>query len=73
MIAAECPLCAVCQRPVERISSSRDLRDGSLIITVWCHEQEKAARLSETDQINMKSMTLGPAFAGRPMLDESNR
>lgn len=69
MIGDQCPLCAVCRRPVEGISTSRDLRDGSLVFTVWCHGQEETARLSEADQIRMNSMTLGPAFASRPMLE----
>jgi hypothetical protein len=69
MIAAECPLCAVCKHPVEGIQSFRDPLTGEFVFTVWCHGQEETARLSEADQMNMNSMTLGPAFAGRPMLE----
>jgi hypothetical protein len=69
MIAAEFPLCAVCKRTVERISSTRDPQTGALVIMVQCHGQEEIVRLSDSDLMNMNSMKLGPAFAGRPMLE----
>ena len=64
-------MCAICQRPVDRVEWRDDLNTGDRVITAHCHGDRDTMRLSQADLISMigKEPTSGVAFADKRVGD----
>lgn len=60
------PTCAVCNKPVDRMTEEEDPTMGRLILTAWCHGSSQRVVLDEGETV----ATLGAAFIpeGAPRL-----
>jgi hypothetical protein len=56
------PLCAVCNKPVERMDSEYDINLYQKRFRVYCHGQMEEAFLSDMDIWNADSIRMGQAF-----------
>ena len=56
------PLCAVCNKPVERMDSEYDINTYQKRFRVYCHGQMEEALLSDMDIWNADSSRMGQAF-----------
>jgi hypothetical protein len=56
------PLCAVCNKPVERMESQYDINLYQKRFLVYCHGQVEEALLSDMDIWNADSIRMGQAF-----------
>lgn len=56
------PLCAVCNKPVERMESMYDINLYQKRFRVYCHGQMEEALLSDMDIWNADSIRMGQAF-----------
>ena len=56
------PLCAVCNKPVERMDSEYDINTYQKRFRVYCHGQVEEALLSDMDIWNADSIRMGQAF-----------
>jgi hypothetical protein len=56
------PLCAVCNKPVERMESQYDINLYQKRFLVYCHGQMEEAFLSDMDIWNADSICMGQAF-----------
>ena len=56
------PLCAVCNKPVERMESMYDINLYQKRFLVYCHGQVEEALLSDMDIWNADSIRMGQAF-----------
>ena len=56
------PLCAVCNKPVERMDSEYDINAYQKRFRVYCHGQMEEALLSDMDIWNADSIRMGQAF-----------
>lgn len=56
------PLCAVCNKPVERMDSEYDINTYQKRFRVYCHGQVEEATLSDMDIWNADSIRMGEAF-----------
>ena len=56
------PLCAVCNKPVERMESMYDINNNQKKFRVFCHGQTEDAFLNDTDIMNIDSIRMGQAF-----------
>ena len=56
------PLCAVCNKPVERMESMYDINLYQKRFLVYCHGQMEEALLSDMDIWNADSIRMGQAF-----------
>lgn len=59
------PRCAVCGRPVERMTEEEDTCRDVVIFTAWCHGQRDTVKLDAGDP-RLKGITFGVAFASSP-------
>jgi hypothetical protein len=56
------PMCAVCNKPVERMDSMYDINSYKKTFRVYCHGQTEEAVLSDMDIWNADSIRMGQAF-----------
>ena len=56
------PLCAVCNKPVERMESEYDINNYQKRFRVYCHGQTEEAFLNDMDIWNADSIRMGQAF-----------
>ena len=56
------PLCAVCNKPVERMESEYDMNANQKRFRVYCHGQTEEAFLNDMDIWNADSIRMGQAF-----------
>ena len=56
------PLCAVCNKPVERMDSEYDINTCQKRFRVYCHGQTEEAFLNDMDIWNADSIRMGQAF-----------
>ena len=56
------PLCAVCNKPVERMESLYDINKYQKVFRVFCHGQIEEVLLSDMDIWNTDSIRMGQAF-----------
>ena len=56
------PLCAVCNKPVERMDSMYDFNAYQKRFRVYCHGQTEEAFLNDMDIWNADSIRMGQAF-----------
>ena len=56
------PLCAVCNKPVERMESMYDMNNYQKRFRVYCHGQTEDAFLNDMDIWNADSIRMGQAF-----------
>jgi hypothetical protein len=56
------PLCAVCNKPVERMESEYDINNYQKRFRVYCHGETEEAFLNDMDIWNADSIRMGQAF-----------
>ena len=56
------PLCAVCNKPVERMDSMYDINNYQKRFRVYCHGQTEEAFLNDMAIWNADSIRMGQAF-----------
>ena len=56
------PLCAVCNKPVERMESEYDINTYQKRFRVYCHGDVEDATLNDMDIWNADSIRMGQAF-----------
>jgi hypothetical protein len=56
------PICAVCNKPVDRMESTYDINHYQKRFRVYCHGQAEEAFLSDMDIWNADSIRVGQAF-----------
>lgn len=56
------PICAVCNKPVERMDSMYDINNYQKRFRVYCHGQTEEAFLNDMDIWNADSIRMGQAF-----------
>ena len=59
------PLCAICNKPVERMESEYDINQYQKRFRVYCHGQMEEAFLNDMDIWNADSIRMGQAFVDR--------
>lgn len=59
------PLCAVCNKPVERMDSMYDIYKNQKRFRVYCHGQIEEAFLNDMDIWNTDSIRMGQAFVDK--------
>ena len=59
------PLCAVCNKPVERMDSEYDVNTYQKRFRVYCHGQMEEAFLNDMDIWNADSIRMGQAFVDK--------
>ena len=59
------PLCAVCNKPVERMDSMYDINKNQKRFRVYCHGQIEEAFLNDIDIWNTDSIRMGQAFVDK--------
>ena len=59
------PLCAVCNKPVERMDSMYDINKNQKRFRVYCHGQIEEAFLNDMDIWNTDSIRMGQAFVDK--------
>lgn len=60
------PQCAVCNAPVERVSSVAMAEGRGLVLTVECHGEVERSELTRRDMLEAQSVRLGTAFQRKP-------
>jgi len=56
------PICAVCNRPVDRIESMYDPNYDGKLFKVYCHGQMEQQMLGAYTMMDAKQITFGKAF-----------
>jgi hypothetical protein len=56
------PICAVCNKPVERVESMYDIAYGGKRFRVYCHGDMEEAMLDDTIIEDSNSVRFGEAF-----------
>ena len=56
------PLCAVCNKPVERMESMYDIAWGAKRFRVYCHGQMEESMLDDVTIEDSDSIRMGQAF-----------
>ena len=56
------PICAVCNKPVERMESQYDINSYQKRFRVYCHGQTEEAFINDEDIWNADSIRMGQAF-----------
>jgi len=59
------PLCAICNKPVERMESLYDINKYQKVFRVFCHGQMEEAFLNDMDIWNADSIRMGQAFVDK--------
>ena len=56
------PMCAVCNKPVEKVESMYDIAYGGKRFRVYCHGDMEEAMLDDTIIEDVNSVSFGQAF-----------
>lgn len=70
-------VCAVCDRPVDKIETHRNIMTGDIVYNVFCHGETQEVVLGENDISFADRIELGKAFdykalnGGRSLADPS--
>ena len=59
------PLCAICNKSVERMESEYDINSYQKRFRVYCHGDVEEALLSDMDIWNADSVRMGQAFVDK--------
>lgn len=59
------PLCAICNKPVERMESEYDINQYQKRFRVYCHGQTEDATLDDMDIWDANSIRMGQAFVDK--------
>jgi len=62
LVLHDVPLCAVCNKPVERMESMYDINSYQKRFRVYCHGQMEEALLSDMVIWDADSIRMGQAF-----------
>lgn len=65
LLAMPRPRCAVCRRPVERVTTQRDMLAGETITVVECHGAREESRVRDVEIQGAERILMGEAFAGK--------
>jgi len=75
LVLHDVPLCAVCNKPVERVESMYDISYGAKRFRVYCHGEMEEAMLDDTLIEDSDSVRFGQAFIDKlpqPQLENKN-
>jgi hypothetical protein len=67
-LAGTRPFCAVCRKPVERVTAQRDMLAGETISVVECHGAREESRVRDVEIQGAERIWMGEAFAGARLL-----
>lgn len=62
LVLHDVPVCAVCNKPVERVESMYDIAYGAKRFRVYCHGDMEEAMLDDTLIEDSNSVRFGQAF-----------
>jgi hypothetical protein len=62
LVLHDVPMCAVCNKPVERMESMYDINQYQKQFRVYCHGQTEEAFLNDMDIWDADSIRMGQAF-----------
>ena len=62
LVLHDVPMCAICNKPVERMESIYDINNYQKRFRVYCHGQMEEATLNDMDIWNADSIRMGQAF-----------
>ena len=62
LVLHDVPMCAVCNKPVERVESMYDIAYGGKRFRVYCHGDTEEAMLDDTIIEESNSVRFGEAF-----------
>lgn len=62
LVLHDVPMCAVCNKPVERVESMYDIAYGGKRFRVYCHGDMEEAMLDDTIIEDSNSVRFGQAF-----------
>lgn len=62
LVLHDVPLCAVCNKPVERMESMYDINSYQKRFRVYCHGQMEEALLDDMLILDADSIRMGQAF-----------
>lgn len=57
------PICGKCKRRVAQLASAFNPIDGSYSFAAACHGEQEVVTLTYSEVLNMKSISMGTAFA----------
>jgi hypothetical protein len=73
LVLHDVPLCAVCNKPVERVESMYDIAYGAKRFRVYCHGDMEEAMLDDVTIEDSDSVRFGQAFIDKlpqPQLEQ---
>lgn len=73
LVLHDVPLCAVCNKPVERVESMYDIAYGAKRFRVYCHGDMEEAMLDDVTIEDSNSVRFGQAFIDKlpqPQLEQ---
>lgn len=65
------PICAICNKPVDRVESMYHPAYQGKLFRVYCHDQYEDQMLDDLTLISSKEITFGKAFQ-RLLLEDKN-
>jgi hypothetical protein len=71
-LAYALPPCAVCKRPVERVTQIRDPRYDHVLFVAECHGEEQAVRLTYETSHLVSALAICEAFGSSPLSPWTN-
>lgn len=60
------PLCAICNRPVDRLIEDYDALTDTYLLVAICHGQKECVPIDPCTLVTAKSISVGKAFALQP-------
>ncbi len=73
LVLHDVPLCAVCNKPVEKVESMYDIAYGAKRFRVYCHGDMEEAMLDDVTIEDSNSVRFGQAFIDKlpqPQLEQ---
>lgn len=74
LVLHDVPLCAICNKPVERVESMYDIAWAAKRFRVYCHGEMEEAMLDDVTIEDFNSVRFGQAFIDKlpqPQLEQS--
>ena len=74
LVLQDVPICAVCNKPVEKVESMYDMAYGGKRFRVYCHGDTEEAMLDDVWIEDNQSVSFGQAFIDKlqqPQLEKS--
>jgi len=75
LVLHDVPMCAVCNKPVEKVESMYDIAYGAKRFRVYCHGDMEEAMLDDVTIEDCNSITFGQAFINKlpqPQLERNS-